>query len=155
MSEVLALTASRLDAGAQIVVIESLKKRRRGQYRAVPIPPTLIDELRLVHNLGSLTPGNVAAERLWPWCRTTAWDRVKSVMAVAGVSGPQATPKGLRHAFAVASLQAGVPITLVRKWLGHTRLEMTERYTDLVGAEEQAIANRLWKTFRSDQDTRH
>lgn len=85
--------------------------------------------------------------RLWPWCRTAAWLRVKEGMAAAHVVGPQASPKGLRHAFAVTALQAGVPINLVRRWLGHSRLSTTEIYADAVGPEERAIAMRFWKTF--------
>lgn len=68
-------------------------------------------------------------------------------MEKAGISGSQASPKGLRHAFAVAALQSGVPINFVRKWLGHARLTTTEIYADAVGEEEQKIADRLWGTF--------
>ena len=70
-----------------------------------------------------------------------------AVMAVALVDGPRATPKGLRHAFAVAALQAGVPINLVRKWLGHARLSTTEIYANAVGDEEREIASRFWRAF--------
>ena len=56
-------------------------------------------------------------------------------------------PKGLRHAFGVGTVQAGVPLNLLKKWLGHARLSTTEIYADAVGAEEQAIAGRFWKTF--------
>ena len=142
VSEALALTPARIDVDARVILIESLKKRRRGHFRAVPIPAEFIAELERVH---SVAAGGIG--RLWPWSRTTAWERIREVMALAGVTGPQASPKGLRHGFAVASLEAGVPITLVRKWLGHARLEMTERYTELVGEEEQAMARRLWQTF--------
>jgi predicted RNase H-like HicB family nuclease len=72
---------------------------------------------------------------------------VKKVMAAAGIAGPQASPKGLRHAFGVGSLQAGVPINLVKRWLGHSRLSTTEIYTEAIGQEEQAIAARAWKSF--------
>jgi site-specific recombinase XerD len=68
-------------------------------------------------------------------------------MALAGISGVKATPKGLRHSFAVAALQGGVQINLVKKWLGHARLSTTEIYADAVGEEEQSIATRLWQTF--------
>ena len=68
-------------------------------------------------------------------------------MATAGVDGPQATPKGLRHAFAVTALQGGVPITMVKRWLGHARLSTTEIYADAIGPEEQVIAGLFWKTF--------
>jgi len=38
LSEALALTADRIDLAAGVLVIESLKKRRTGIYRAVPVP---------------------------------------------------------------------------------------------------------------------
>ncbi len=38
LSEALALTADRVDLGAGTAVFESLKKRRDGIYRAVPVP---------------------------------------------------------------------------------------------------------------------
>ena len=45
LSEALALTADRVDVAAGVLVIESLKKRRTGIYRAVPVPPALLDAL--------------------------------------------------------------------------------------------------------------
>lgn len=148
VSEVLALTPRRIDTSARIVVVESLKKRRRGLYRAVPIPTDLIAELNRVHGIEAARQRpEHARERLWGWCRTTAWNWIKACMNLAGIDGPPASPKGLRHAFGVGALQAGVPINLVRKWLGHARLSTTEIYADAVGEEEQSIAERFWATF--------
>lgn len=150
LSEVLALTPARIDSEARVVIFESLKKRRRGQFRAVPIPSALLLELDQVHNLRSARQHpDLASEKIWTWGRTTAWKRVREVMVSAKIFGSRATPKGLRHAFAVASLQAGVPINFVRKWLGHSRLSTTEIYAEAVGDEEQDIASRFWKTFQS------
>src|SRR4051794_7071472 len=39
VSKALALTPERVDLAGKAVVFESLKKRRRGVYRAVPVPP--------------------------------------------------------------------------------------------------------------------
>jgi site-specific recombinase XerD len=71
---------------------------------------------------------------------------VKKAMTAARISGPKASPKGLRHSFGVNSLQA-VPITAIKKWLGHSRLSTTEIYAGAVGPEERAIAARAWKAF--------
>ncbi|MBF0192456.1 MAG: tyrosine-type recombinase/integrase [Magnetococcales bacterium] len=148
LSEVLALTYEHIDTHARLVLIESLKKRRPGVFRAVPIPAKLILDLERVHGIAAARKDpSHAHQRLWGFCRTTAWSRVKTCMNQAGISGSQASPKGLRHAFAVASLQSGVPINFVRKWLGHSRLATTEIYADAVGEEEQKIASRLWGTF--------
>lgn len=148
ISEVLALTPAKIDLASGVIVFESLKKRRRNVYRAVPVPRELLDQLDRVHSIAAARRApDTAARRLWPWSRTTAWGRVKTVMQQAGLSGPPASAKGLRHGFAVAALQAGVPINFVRRWLGHSRLSTTEIYADAVGDEERIIASRYWKTF--------
>ena len=51
ISEALALTAQQIDLSGRVVVFESLKKRRTGVYRAVPVPPELLDALDLVHGI--------------------------------------------------------------------------------------------------------
>lgn len=148
ISEVLSLTPTRFDFAAKMVIVESLKKRRRGLFRAVPLPAALLLELDRVHDLRAAQRDSARAnQKIWPWCRTTAWSRVKDCMSIAVIAGPQATPKGLRHAFAVGALQAGVPINFVKRWLGHARLSTTEIYADAVGEEERIIARRLWHTF--------
>jgi integrase len=38
LSEALALTADRVDLAAGVLTFESLKKRRTGVYRSVPVP---------------------------------------------------------------------------------------------------------------------
>jgi integrase len=137
LSETLALTADRVDLAAGVLVFESLKKRRSGVYRAVPVPPALLDALDLVHGIrehqarrgqGGAGQGSVGTSRrnagggrgarLWPWSRMTVWRAVHAVMEAARLDGPHASPKGLRHGFGVAA--------------------------DAVGAEEQDIARRMW-----------
>lgn len=146
VSEALALTADRVDLNAGVIVFESLKKRRDGVYRAVPVPPEILDALELVHGIRAAQrqKDGGASIRLWPWGRMTGWRRVTEMMGAAGIKGPQASPKGLRHGFGVAAVSAGIPLNMVQKWLGHAQLSTTAIYADAVGAEEQAIAARMW-----------
>jgi integrase/recombinase XerD len=153
ISEILALTPRHIDGAAGVVIIECLKKRRRGIFRALPIPSELFAELDCVYRVKDAQRDEYRAnQRIWRWCRTTAWGRVKQCMREAQISGYQAMPKGLRHAFGVSVVQSGVPISLLKKWLGHSRLETTEIYAAAVGAEEQAIACRFWQTFSSNSN---
>lgn len=147
LSEALALTVDRVDLAAGVLVLESLKKRRSGIYRAVPVPPALLDALDLVHGIRELQSrrGKGRGVRLWPWSRMTGWRAVHAVMEAAGLSGPQASPKGLRHGFGVAAVSAGIPLNLVQKWLGHAQLTTTAIYADVVGSEEKDIARRMWE----------
>ena len=145
LSEALALTVDRVDLAAGTLVFESLKKRRRGIYRAVPVPPALLATLDMVHGVRELqSRGKGQGVRIWPWSRMKGWRAVHDVMAAARLEGPHASPKGLRHGFGVAAVSAGIPLNLVQKWLGHSQLTTTAIYADAVGAEEQDIARRMW-----------
>ena len=149
ISEVLALTPRRIDIDGQAIVYRSLKKRvKEGDdpvYRAVPVTARLLRRLEEVHQIKApqQDPDRVD-EPIWPWCRRTAWARVKEVFDAADVSGAQATPKGFRHGFAVNALVQKVPLPIVQEWLGHSNLEMTARYCKAVAAEARAIANQMW-----------
>jgi len=41
-------------------------------------------------------------------------------------------------------MQAGVPITLLQKWMGHARLSSTGIYAAVAGPEEFAMAKKFW-----------
>jgi len=56
----------------------------------------------------------------------------------AGIDGNQATPKGLRHGFGVRMAMQTHNSRWVQKLLGHTNLETTATYMDLVGDEARA-----------------
>jgi integrase len=147
LSEALALTVDRVDLAAGALVIENLKKRRTGIYRAVPVPPAVLEALDLVHGIRELQSrrGKGRGERLWPWSRMTGWRAVHALMEAAGLDGPQASPKGLLHGFGVAAVSAGIPLNLVQKWLGHAQLSTTAIYANAVGAEEKDVAQRMWR----------
>ena len=145
ISEALALTARQIDLSGRVIVFESLKKRRTGIFRAVPVPPELLDMIDLVHGIRETQRRGAAAALLWPWSRMTAWRRVQEVVAAAGIpDGPHACPKGLRHGFGVQAVSKGIALNMVQKWLGHAQLTTTAIYANAVGEEEQSIAARMW-----------
>jgi integrase/recombinase XerD len=147
ISEALQLTADRVDFPSKAIIFKSLKKRREGIFRAVPVTDEFLDQLDLVHGLRSLQSSKSKGKnvRLWGWSRTTAWRRVKAIMAEAGIdtSGPS-KPKGLRHGFGVAAVQSDVPLNMVQKWLGHADISTTTIYTNAVGEQERSLAERMW-----------
>ena len=100
-----------------VIVFESLKKRKRGVYRAAPMPPELLDTLDMVHGVREMQKRGSARldERLWPWNRMTAWRRMEEVIDAGGIGeGPHACAKGLRHGFGVAAVSKGIPSTWCR-----------------------------------------
>lgn len=147
ISEVLELTPARFQVDAGLVAIRTLK-RRKHSMREVPIPPELMAAIAAHWNLAAAQrDAETASCRLWPWTRVTGWKLIKDVMEECGIVGVQACPRGLRHAFGVGTLQAGVPLNLASRWLGHSRLTSTAVYADASGAEEAAFAARWWQDY--------
>lgn len=145
ISEILALTPEHIDIEAGIIIIESLKKRRRGIFRAVPVPTYFLVRLEVVHNLLNARSDSARRTmRIWSWGRTTAWTQVKQAMQLIEIGPSQSMPKALRHAFGVGATQKGIPLNTVQKWMGHSRISTTAIYADAVGAEEHALAQKMW-----------
>lgn len=146
ISEVLALTPERIDVEAGLIVIESLKKRRSGVFRAVPVPRHFLQHLEKVHKLKELQLDcSCEATRIWSWSRTTAWVQVKQLMNMVGVAPSQSMPKALRHAFGVGATQKNIPLGVIQKWMGHSRISTTAIYSNAVGDEERSFASRMWQ----------
>lgn len=82
ISEALALTADRIDLKDGAISIESAKKRKAGVYRPVPVPPTLLDTLNMVHNIRvpQKRRDRDRTVRSWNWSRTKGWYVVCAVM---------------------------------------------------------------------------
>ncbi len=152
-SEALELTPNRILIPEKSVIFRTLKKRkfdnqgrkRKPLFRQVPVPERLIEELDLVFDLRRKRSEKELITPLWSISRATAWRRIKKVMERAGITGPCATSKGLRHGFGIAMIEASVPITLVRDLLGHADLKTTEIYLSAVGQEKRGIVMTAWE----------
>ena len=73
-----------------------------------------------------------ATRRLWPITRQTANRQVGALMRTAGIEGPQACPRGLRHSY-------GVALPTVAAVLGHASLTTTA-----IGAVARELVSRIW-----------
>lgn len=149
ISEVLSLSGKSIDFGQKAIIVETLKKRTKGIYRAIPVPDTLLDTLDMVHGLKEASKGKkgLLDVLLWNWSRMTAYRRVMEVLEFAGIpDGPHKSPKGLRHGFGVLAVTNGIPLNMVSKWMGHASLEVTSIYANALGEEQRAIASKMWKS---------
>jgi integrase len=135
ISEALALTIHHVDDERLTLTFRTLK-RRRPVFRVVPVPETVIAMLRLL-------PSD-AKGRFWPLHRASAWRAVKAVMRRAGINGPMAMPKGIRHSFGISAAGHSVPTNLIQRWMGHASPATTAIYLDAVGVEERQFARRMW-----------
>lgn len=138
ISEALNLKFWQIDFEQNIVIFESLKKRRRGIFRAVPLPQDFCDQLRHY-----LIESNIE-NRIWRFTRRTASRYVRVAMVEANIKGEQASAKGLRHSFAVSAIEKDIPLNLIRNWMGHSSIETTAIYLNVSGQEERRFAERMW-----------
>ncbi len=83
----MALSARQVDLSGRVVVFENLKKRRKGVFRAVPVPPDLLDALDLVHGIREAQRRGQVQALLWPWSRMTGFRRVQEVIRGGGHPG--------------------------------------------------------------------
>lgn len=135
VSEALALTRGGIDTEAATVTFRTLK-RRKISFRTVPVPVTVIEML------AALPVGE--SDRFWTMHRATAWRHLKRLLAEAGVHGPMACCRGLRHGFGMRAAARSVPANLIQRWMGHAFPTTTAIYLDAVGEEERQFAERMW-----------
>lgn len=137
ISEALALTRFQLDPADEQVSFFTLKQRRPC-WRSVPVSPALMAMLLEQAEVAG------ASEPLWSWCRQTAWRRMTAHMRAAGIEGPQACPRGLRHGFGVACALARIDPRVTQRLMGHSKAETTSIYLEVLGPEARELLARSW-----------
>lgn len=141
ISEALSVAPRNFDFGQSTVTIESLKKRRSGVYREIPIPTELAESIQQFVTDEHLP----ISQKIWPFSRMTAYRYVRLIMKQIHLIGPCASPKGLRHGFAIEAIQSGVPLNIVQRWLGHASMTTTAIYASATGPEERRLADLMWQ----------
>ena len=118
-------------------------------FRAVPVPSEVLDTLDMVHGIRQAQKAKkrvVLDKPIWAWSRKTAYTRIKELMDQVGIcDGPHKTPKGLRHGYGVNAITKKVPLNMLKKWMGHAKLETTEMYLNPTGDEQRTIAEQMWE----------
>lgn len=158
-TELRELTVDRVHPDNNEIVLRSIKKRKKDRkgniklahYRTIPIPALVMDSITIALDIRAKQKSNQLSllfpspkNPKMPVDAKTVYVWVKTNMNNAGLKGANATSKGLRHGFAIQAVSAGVPLTKIQKWLGHTSLSTTEIYLDASGAEEHAMIDSMW-----------
>lgn len=144
VSEILSISPDSCQLEGAIVAVRTLK-RRRFIVREIPVPRRFMRELDRSFGLrAKQRNARLASVPIWRFHRVTGWRLIKSVMAVAGITGVRASPRGLRHSFGVGAIAAGIPLNIVQRLLGHSSMTTTAIYTEATGPDERAIVARFW-----------
>ena len=131
VSEALALEVADLSLDAELPTIRVRSGKGR-KSRIVPVHP----ELRAAFSM-ALAYGNVTEGRIIDVHRSTAWRWVQKAVRRAEELG--AIPLGrevgthtFRHSYARHLLMNGIPINYLSRWLGHSSIQTTLIYLELV-----------------------
>ena len=142
IAEIHNLNVENIDFSNKSVVIETLKKRKRGVYREIPLPEFLLEKLKIY--IEHRNKENTNTTQLWDYSLRTASRNVKSILQEAGVTGVRSSSKSLRHGYAVVSVKKLVPLNLIQKYLGHASIETSSIYLNILGEEEREIVRKIW-----------
>ncbi|WP_338672659.1 site-specific integrase [Streptomyces sp. SCSIO 30461] len=140
-----------------------LKHRTEGEYRDIPTPAFLADEINVhLREWGTVTAGDVETffaprERgkgTMPTATTYAY-HFRKALKEAGIvkpdGSPKYTPHGLRHFFASTALAHGIPIHEVSRWLGHRSIKTTvDVYGHLIPASWDRCRMIMQNALRPD-----
>ncbi|MFC9880269.1 tyrosine-type recombinase/integrase [Streptomyces libani] len=114
-----------------------LKHRAEGEYRDVPLPAFLAEEIDThLREWETVTTAGMEVlfaprdrgKGVMPTANTYAYHFRKALKAAGLVEpdgSPKYTPHGLRHFFASTALAHGIPIHEVSRWLGHKSIKTT------------------------------
>ena len=136
ISELLNIKIEDIDFYNSLIKLFTLKRKVKSE-RVIPLKPQTLGLVALYVNQKGLSK----TDKLFPITRQQAFNIVrKAVLSVFPGDTKRAHPHVLRHSFAVYCLSQGVPITVVRSWLGHRNITSTLVYT-------QALAQDTRKFF--------
>jgi integrase len=152
--------AHRADCATRFV---PLKHRAEGEYRDIPTPAFLADEIdRHLRDWGTATVGDLdvlfapreRGKNTMPTATTYAY-HFKKALKEASITKPDGSPKytphGLRHFFASTALAHGIPIHEVSRWLGHRSIKTTvDVYGHLVPASWDRCRAVMQNALRPD-----
>ena len=131
VSEALALEVADLSLDADLPTIR-VRSGKGKKSRIVPVHP----ELRAAFST-ALAYGNVSEGRIIDVHRATVWRWVKTAVRRAEELGAISPGKRvgthtLRHSYARHLLMNGIPINYLSRWLGHSSIQTTLIYLELV-----------------------
>lgn len=109
------------------VDVDSLVVRggKGGKDRVVPL------DSELVNMLGIYCDSMRAEERLFD----ISVRQVRNIVYKYGVEGYEVHPHTFRHSYAVYCMKSGMSLRALQKILGHSGLNTTQIYLDLVGSD--------------------
>jgi integrase len=133
VSEALSVKIEDVDLLGKALRIRTLK--RHNHVRFIPLQNGFVGEVSIWINHHELR----RADDLFSFKRVTAFNKVQKACRLAGLNDGRAHPHAFRHSFAINCLLHGVPVTVLREWLGHRDITKTLIYTQILAQDSRAF----------------
>ena len=108
-------------------------------FRTIPITPDLSGKIAAY----CMQNGLKNHDRLFPISRVRAYHIVRRGGEKAGIDKDRRHPHVFRHGFAVNAVLSGVPPLVLRRWMGHARIETTLIYTEILAQDTREYLERM------------
>jgi len=82
-------------------------------------------------------------DRLFPISRVRAYEIIRRAGEKAGIDRDRCHPHVFRHGFAVNAVLSGVPPLVLRRWMGHARIDTTLVYTEVLAQDTREYIERM------------
>ena len=136
------------NAKIKLITLKRHNPKKKGQYRIVPIPATVVTEISDFMTFAQRDVAKVFKDKkafekkmnnLFAVYRNNFYITFQERCQEAGIPTELAHPHILRHTRAIELLRAGVPVTIVQDLLGHSALTTTAIYLRISGQEAKGI----------------
>ena len=139
VSEALSLSRADLRLGQERPVISVRadapgNKSRKG--REVPVPFDLLESLGDLASFHSKDRHQPMLDISRQW----VGEAMKRAALKVGIDPARAHPHAFRHTYGRNCVLRGVPIPVLKQWLGHQSLSDTQRYVELAGTHHQWVS---------------
>jgi site-specific recombinase XerD len=134
ISEILALKVKDIDFHNKTIRMNTLKRKNWPQ-RVLPLQGALLGQLGAYIALKQLQKEHYVLNIT----RQRAHQIIKEAVLKAGFDKERAHPHAFRHSFAVFSVLSGVPILVIKNWLGHSNIQSTLVYMQVLGSDTRGF----------------
>lgn len=138
ISELLKTKVKDIDFYAKSIKITTLKRRKKMQ-RVIPLQDGLIGEIGVYTALNQLQ----GEDRLFTFSRHRAYHIIRTTVLKAGLDPERAHPHTFRHSFGVHAVLNGVPIIIIKNWMGHSNINSTLIYMQVLGSDTRQFYDNL------------
>jgi integrase len=138
VSEILNIKVKDIDFHNRSLRITTLKQKTRLQ-RVIPIQGSLLGLL------GAYIASNELKREdfIIDITRQRAFQIIREAVLKAGFDSERAHPHTFRHSFAVFAVLSGVPILVIKNWLGHSNIQNTLIYMQVLGNDTRKFYEEL------------